>query len=74
MKPWEALQTATLFPAKALGYGKDLGSLEAGKLADIVMVAGDPLTDIKDAAKVQTVIVDGRVYSISDLIAPYAAK
>src|SRR5580700_8358368 len=74
MKPWEALQTATLLPAKALGYGKDLGSLEAGKLADIVIVAGDPLRDIKDAANVEKVIVDGRVYSISDLIAPFSSK
>jgi Tol biopolymer transport system component len=72
MKPWEALQTATLFPARALGYGKDLGSLEAGKLADIVIVSGNPLENIKDAANVQTVIVDGRVYSIPELLAPYA--
>jgi imidazolonepropionase-like amidohydrolase len=71
MKPWEALQTATLLPAKAFGYGKDLGSIEPGKLADIVMVEGDPLRDIKDAAKVRTVIVDGRVYSIPDLLTPY---
>jgi Tol biopolymer transport system component/imidazolonepropionase-like amidohydrolase len=74
LKPWEALQTATLLAAKALGYGRDLGSLEAGKLADIVMVAGDPLRDIKDAAKVEQVMVDGRVYTISDLVAPYAGK
>ena len=74
MKPWEALQTATLLPAKALGYGKDLGSIEAGKLADIVMVEGNPLRDIKDAARVQKVIIDGRVYSISDLMAPFADK
>jgi Tol biopolymer transport system component len=72
MKNWEALQTATLFPAKAFGYGKDLGSLEVGKLADIVIVAGDPLQDIKAAADVRTVIVDGRVYSTKDLLAPYA--
>jgi Amidohydrolase family len=72
MKPWEALQTVTLLPARALGYGKDLGSLEAGKLADIVIVDGDPLRDIKDAARVKTVIVDGRVHSIADLLAPYA--
>ena len=72
MKPFEALQTATLFPARALGYGKDLGSLEAGKLADIVMVEGDPLRDIRDAANVKKVMVDGRVYSMSDLMAPYA--
>lgn len=74
LKPWEALQTATLLAARALGYGKDLGSLEAGKLADIVMVAGDPLRDIKDAAKVERVMVDGRVYTIADLVAPYAGK
>jgi Tol biopolymer transport system component len=72
MKPWEALQTATLLPARALGYGKDLGSLETGKLADIVIVEGDPLRDIKDAARVKTVIVDGRVHSVADLLAPYA--
>jgi hypothetical protein len=72
MKNWEALQTATLWPAKTLGYGKDLGSIEAGKLADIVMVEGDPLKDIKDAANVKKVIVDGRLYSMADLMAPYA--
>jgi imidazolonepropionase-like amidohydrolase len=74
MQPWEALQTATLLPAKTFGYGKDLGSLEAGKLADIVMVAGDPLRDIKDAANVRRVMVDGRLYSIGELMAPFAKK
>ena len=72
MKPWEALQTATIFPARVLGYGKDLGSLEPGKLADLIMVSGDPLQDIKAAANVQKVIVDGRVYSIPDLLAPFS--
>jgi len=74
MRPWEALQTATLLPARVFGYGKDLGSVEAGKLADLVIVAGDPLRDIKDAANVQTVIVGGKVYSIADLLAPYRAR
>lgn len=71
MKPWEALQTAMLLPAKAFGYAKDLGSLEAGKLADLVIVDGDPLRDINDAANVRTVIVDGRVYSTAELLSPY---
>ena len=74
MQPWEALQTATLLPAKAYGYGKDLGSLEAGKLADLVIVSGDPLRDIKDAANVQRVMVDGRLYSTAELMAPFAGK
>ncbi len=73
-KPWEALQTATLLPAKAFGYGKDLGSVEAGKLADLVFVSGNPLVDIKDAAKVQRVMVDGRVYTIPELTAPFTTK
>ena len=72
MQPWEALQTATLVPAKTLGYGKDLGSIEPGKLADLVFVSGDPLRDIKDAANVQRVMVDGRLYSIPDLLSPFA--
>jgi Tol biopolymer transport system component/imidazolonepropionase-like amidohydrolase len=74
MQPWEALQTATLLPAKAYGYGKDLGSLEAGKLADLVIVSGDPLTNIKDAANVQRVMVDGRLYSTTELMAPFVGK
>ena len=74
MQPWEALQTATLLPAKAYGYGKDLGSLEAGKLADLVIVSGDPLRDVKDAANVQRVMVDGRLYSTAELMAPFAGK
>ena len=74
MQPWEALQTATLLPARTFGYGKDLGSLEAGKLADLVMVSGDPLRDIKDAANVRSVMVDGRLYSMKELMAPFAPK
>jgi Tol biopolymer transport system component/imidazolonepropionase-like amidohydrolase len=74
LQPWEALQTATLQAAKAFGYEKDLGTLEPGKLADLILVAGEPLRDIRDAAKVQQVMVDGRLYSIAELMAPFAAK
>jgi hypothetical protein len=73
-EPWQALQTATLAPARALGYGKDLGSIEPGKLADLVFVSGDPLRDIKSATNVERVMVDGRLYSIPELMAPFAAK
>lgn len=72
LKPWQALQTATLFPAKAFGVTADLGTLEPGKLADLVLVSGDPLTDIKDAANVQSVMKSGRLYSVAELMSPFS--
>jgi Tol biopolymer transport system component/imidazolonepropionase-like amidohydrolase len=71
LEPWRALQTATLFPAKAFGVEKDLGTVEAGKLADLSIVEGDPLQDIRAAANVKLVVKDGRVYSIDELMAPF---
>jgi imidazolonepropionase-like amidohydrolase len=71
LEPWQALQTATLLPAKAFAVEKDLGTLEAGKLADLAIVSGDPLKDIKAAANVQYVMKNGKLYSIADLIAPF---
>jgi Amidohydrolase family len=72
LKPWPALQTAAIFPARAFGLAKDLGTIEPGKLADLALVSGDPLHDIKDAANVQFVMKGGRLYSVAELIAPFA--
>jgi Tol biopolymer transport system component len=74
LKPWQALQTATILPARAFGYEKDLGSVEAGKLADLTIVDGNPIADIDDLIKVKSVLVDGRYYSAADLMAPFASK
>jgi imidazolonepropionase-like amidohydrolase len=66
MKPMHALQTATINAAKAIKMDKDLGTLEAGRLADIVAVAGDPLADIKclqEKKNIQLVMKEGRVYA-----------
>lgn len=71
LKPWEALQTATILPARAFGYEKDLGSLEPGKLADIAIINGNPLADINDAVKVSAVLVNGRYFTVPELIAPF---
>ncbi len=71
LQPWQALQTATLFPARAFGVEKDLGTVEPGKLADMAIVAGDPLKDIKAAANVKFVVKDGGVYTVEELLAPF---
>ena len=59
---------------QAFGYGKDLGSIEPGKLADLIFVQGDPLTHIEDVANVQQVMVGGRILTLADLMAPFASK
>jgi len=68
LTPFETLQTATIHAAEAIGVGDDLGSIEAGKLADMVIVDGNPLDDIHDAMKVRTVIKNGIVYELEDLL------
>jgi hypothetical protein len=59
--PMEALQSATIGPARFLGWDKDLGSIETGKFADLVLLDADPLSDISNTQKINTVVVHGRV-------------
>jgi len=66
MTPYEALRAATVNPAEALNL--DAGSIEPGKLADIVIVDGNPLENIADAHKVKRVIANGRLYELDDLL------
>ena len=62
MAPMKAIQSATIEAAKLIGADKDLGSVEAGKYADLVAVPGDVLTDIKLVMKVSFVMKGGVVY------------
>lgn len=62
MKPADALLSATVNSAKLLGISDILGSLEQGKLADIVAVPGNPLDDITLMEKVSFVMKDGVIY------------
>lgn len=62
MKPMDAIMAGTLNAAKLLGWEKNLGTLEAGKLADIVAVPGDPLRDIRNMERATFVMKEGFVY------------
>jgi imidazolonepropionase-like amidohydrolase len=62
MTPLEALRCATANGAAYLGMDKDLGSLEPGKLADIAVIDGNPLSDIRQTEKVRYTMVNGRLY------------
>lgn len=65
--PIEALRAATIMPATSLGYAKDVGSLEAGKLADLLVLDADPTKDIRNTDKVHQVMLGGRLYDSATL-------
>jgi imidazolonepropionase-like amidohydrolase len=67
LSPLEALQATTLNPAQFLSVADSLGTLEAGKLADIVLLDADPLTDIRNTTKIRAVVLNGRLLLRSDL-------
>jgi imidazolonepropionase-like amidohydrolase len=62
MTPWQALRSATVEAATLMGWEDRVGSLQAGKLADIIAVSGDPLTDISLLENIAFVMKDGVVY------------
>ena len=61
-QPLEVLRAATLSGAEAIGYAQDLGSLEAGKLADFVVLSADPLTDIHNTNSIRYVMKNGELF------------
>jgi imidazolonepropionase-like amidohydrolase len=60
LTPLQALQTATLNPAKFMGRLADLGTVERGKLADLVLLDANPLEDIANTRKIRAVLLAGR--------------
>ncbi len=65
--PVEALRAGTIAAATSLGYAKDVGSLEVGKLADLVVLDADPTVDIRNSEKVAQVMLGGRLYDAATL-------
>ena len=62
----EALVAATRIGAKAIGVEDKLGTVEAGKWADLLILNADPLKDIRNIREIDLIIRDGQVHSRSD--------
>jgi imidazolonepropionase-like amidohydrolase len=69
MTPMQAIQAATSNAADLLGHSDVIGSIKAGKYADIVAVSGDPLKDISVLERVEFIMKDGKVYKSNSAVA-----
>ena len=67
MTPLEAIQSATIVSARAMGLAADVGTVEVGKRADLILVDGDPLQDIRALRRVTRVVTNGRLYDAAAL-------
>ncbi|HEX9728788.1 MAG TPA: amidohydrolase family protein [Gemmatimonadales bacterium] len=65
--PHDVLRAATILGAEAIGLGTDLGSIEVGKLADILVFDADPLQDLRHSLRIRYVMKDGRLYEAETL-------
>ena len=67
MDAHDALRMATIMGAEAIGLDQDLGSIEAGKLADLVILSADPLDDLRNTNVIEQVMLNGRLYDAETL-------
>ena len=65
--PMEAIQAATIVPARVMGFDKELGTVEPGKRADLAILGGNPLESIHNIRKVEYVITGGTMYNCAEL-------
>ena len=74
LTPYEAIRTGTIKAAELMGVENSLGTLEIGKVADMVVLDGDPLLNITDIFNVEATIKDGHVYTIDEMIIDRSQK
>jgi imidazolonepropionase-like amidohydrolase len=65
--PMEAIQAATLVPARVMGVDKNLGTVEAGKEADLIVLKANPLDSISNIRAVEEVVTGGTLYETAPL-------
>ena len=65
--PMEAIQAATLVPARVMGLDREAGTIHEGKRADLIVIDGDPLAEIRNTRNVEFTITNGRMYTSADL-------
>lgn len=67
LRPFDALRTATINPARYLQPAPDWGTIEVGKRADLVLLGANPLVDIRNTTRIDVVILGGRPFSRREL-------
>ena len=67
LSPLQALEAATLVPARFLGIDDELGAIEPGRRADLVLLAANPLDDIRNSRAIEGVVSRGRWWSVAEL-------
>jgi imidazolonepropionase-like amidohydrolase len=70
LSPAQALEAATLVNARFLGAEGDIGSIDEGKVADLLLLDGDPLADIRNTRRIHAVIQGGRLVDREALLRP----
>ena len=68
--PMAAIEAATRVAAEALGASDDLGTIEPGKIADLVLLGSDPSADIRNLRKTEMVVANGRLLTLEQLLKP----
>jgi imidazolonepropionase-like amidohydrolase len=65
--PMEAIQAATVVPARAMGVERELGTVEKGKRGDLILINGNPLEDIHNTRNIEYVVTNGVMFKTADL-------